>query len=73
MNTIDRSAIALLTIPEAAHVAGVAPSTLRCWISRYGIPTLAGPDGRTLVAERDVLDCERVRRHAGRGRRRTAA
>jgi hypothetical protein len=69
---IDQSAIALLTIPEAAEVAEVAPSTMRCWITRYGIPTV-NLDGLVLVTERDVLECERVRRHAGRGRRRTAA
>lgn len=70
---IDEHAIGLLTIPEAAEVAGVAASTLRCWIHRYGIPTVKSLGGVTLVPERAVLDCERVRRHAGRGRRRQAA
>lgn len=70
---IDESHIGLLTIPEAAELAGVAPSTMRCWIHRYGIPNVKSVQGLVLVSERAVLDCERVRRHAGRGRKRQAA
>lgn len=64
--------IGLLTIAEAADVAGVAPSTMRCWITRYDLPTVKGVDGLVLISERAVLDCERVRRHARRGRRRAS-
>lgn len=70
---IDEHAIGLLTVAEAADVAGVAQGTIRSWIHRYGLPTTRSPEGLVLVAERDLLDCELGRRRAGRGRKRTAA
>lgn len=69
---IDQSHIGLLTIPEAAEVAGVAPGTVRSWASRYGLPTVTSIEGRTLVSERALLDCEHARRAETRGRRRAS-
>lgn len=70
---IDQSHIGLLTIAEAAQVAEVAPGTIRSWIHRHGLPTVTGIGGLTLVSEKAVLDCERDRRRAGRGRPRQVA
>lgn len=69
---IDQSHIGLLTITEAAEVAGVAPATIRQWVRRYSLPTVTGLDGRTLVSERAVLDCEHDRRVETRGRKRAS-
>lgn len=70
---IDQSHIGLLTIAEAAQVAEVRPGTIRSWISRHGLPTVTGIGGLVLVSEKAVLDCERDRRNAGRGRPRQVA
>ncbi len=70
--TVTEHDLALLTIEEAAAVADVAPGTVRSWISRYGLETVTALDGRTLISERALLDCEYERRHAGRGRRRAS-
>lgn len=70
---IDQTHIGLLTIAEAAEVAEVAPGTIRSWISRHGLPKVTGLGGQVLVSEKAVLDCERDRRNAGRGRPRQVA
>lgn len=72
MNT---AAIGLLTMHEAAEMAGVAPATVRSWLSRYPgrIRTARDHRGRLLLAEADVLDVEHDTRTTRRGRRRTAA
>ena len=64
--------IGLMTIAEAAEVAGVRASTVRSWISRYRLPTVPSMAGGVLVSERAVLDCEQARRRQPRGRRRVA-
>ena len=81
--------LGLLTVNEAAHVAGVSPATVRVWIHRAGKGTLTdehgrplrlrtqrSPRGRLLVAEADLLDVEeatRVKAATRGGRRRTVA
>lgn len=70
---IDRSHIGLLTVREAAELAGVSRSTIVSWIGRYRLPITEGPRGVTLVSERAVLECERDRRREPRGRKRGAA
>jgi len=62
--------IGLLTVDEAADVAGVRPGTIRSWISRHDLPTVRNWSGRVLISELAVLDCEMARRQATRGRRR---
>ena len=79
--------LGLLTVNEAAHVAGVSPATIRVWIHRAGkgaltdehgaplqLRTQRSPHGRLLVAEADLLDVERATRvkAATRGGRRRA-
>lgn len=66
--------IGLLTVTEAATVAGVKPSTVRSWLHRYGHRIHVERDhaGRLLLAEADVLDVEHDTRATRRGRPRTA-
>lgn len=72
MNT---SCVALLTVGEAAQAVGVAPATIRSWLTRYPdrIRTARTVDGRTLIAEADLLDVEHATRTTRRGRPRAAA
>lgn len=72
MTSLDPTHIGLLTFDEAAEIAGVRPGTIRQWVARYSLPTVTGVDGRTLISERAVLDCERDRRRETRGRRRAS-
>lgn len=61
--------ISLLTIAEAAHLVGIRERTLRVWIVRYQLPISRLNDGRVLISERAILDCERSRRRETRGRK----
>lgn len=63
--------LGLLTVAEAARAVGVSPATIRKWVARHGL-RLVHVEGRRLLVERDVLDCEAARRRDGRGRRRAA-
>jgi predicted site-specific integrase-resolvase len=67
--------LGLLTVGEAAAIAGVAPATIRTWLHRYPdrIRTTTDTCGRLLVAEADLLDVEHDTRATRRGRPRTAA
>jgi phage baseplate assembly protein gpV len=58
---------ALLTYAEAAAVAHVEPGTVRQWVSRGALPVVV-LDGRRLVPEAPLLECERARRRSGRRR-----
>jgi excisionase family DNA binding protein len=60
--------LALLTVDEAAEVAEVAPGTIRAWIHRYRLATTRTFDGRVLVSEAAVIECEHARRSSGVGR-----
>ncbi len=66
---ISADSIGLLTVGEAAAIAGIRERTLRVWIVRYQLPTLRLGDGRVLVSERAFLACERSRRCETRGRK----
>ena len=68
---VDSGQIGLLTISEAAEVAGVSPATVRSWVLRYRLPTVR-VDGRVMLGERALYECERARRRDGRGPRRAA-
>lgn len=72
MNT---ACVALLTIDEAAQAAGVAPATIRTWLSRYSdrIRTSRDNLGRLVVSETDLLEVEHATRTTRRGRPRTTA
>lgn len=63
--TIDDQS--LFTIGEAAHVAGVAPATVRWWI-RDGRLARHVHAGVVHVTERQLLDVEHATRASGRGR-----
>lgn len=56
--------LALLTVPEAARVAGVKEKTIWNWIDRYGL-TRHRIHGRIYLSEREILDCEAARHAAG--------
>ena len=77
--------LSLLTVNEAAHIAGVAPATVRVWIHRAGRGGLRGSDGevlalhatrdnlgRVVVSEADLLEVEQATRTTRRGRQRLA-
>lgn len=61
---LDESDLSLLTVNEAAQVAGVKPKTMRAWIDRYHL-TRHRIDGVVHLSEREVLDCEAAREEAG--------
>lgn len=67
--------LALLTVNEAAHIAGVAPATIRSWLHRQPVPIHTERDyrGRVLIAEADILEAEHATRTTRRGRPRTVA
>lgn len=65
--------LALVTVAEAAAVAEVSQATIRKWAARYRLPCVLDDRGRMLLSEQAVIDCERARRHDGRGRRRLVA
>ena len=77
--------LSLLTVNEAAHIAGVAPATIRVWIHRAAHGLLSDVDGhplrmytgrdnrgRVVVSEADLLEVEFATRTTRRGRRRLA-
>lgn len=61
---LDRDDISLLTVREAAGIAGVALKTMWNWVDRYEL-TRHRIDGRIYLSEREVLDCEAAREQAG--------
>ena len=66
MSDLDKR---LLTINEAAVQAGVNPVTIRSWIRRDQLAAVWFR-GHLYVVEIDVLDTERLMRHARNGRKR---
>lgn len=72
MNT---DAMSLLTVSEAAAVAGVSVATVRSWLHRYPdrLRTDRTVTGMILIAEADLLEVEHSTRTTGRGRPRRFA
>jgi len=59
--------LGLVTVAEAADIAGVAPRTVRTWMRRYRIePVWQGE--LMLLSERAVLEVESATRREPRGR-----
>ena len=67
MSPLEPTDLGLLTVREAAALARVEPATIRTWIHRYQLPTTTVL-GEVMVTEKALLDCERDRRRARRGR-----
>ena len=59
----------LLTLAEAAEIAGFPVATIRVWITRYQLPTTRIL-GQVMVSEMAFYDCERARRNTPQGRSR---
>jgi excisionase family DNA binding protein len=56
-----------LTTAEAAHLAGVSPSTVRMWVARGKLaPAGHQPDGRPLYWQTDVARVEKATRKGAR-------
>src|SRR5439155_1343703 len=52
----------LVTAQEAAALVGVAYATVRSWVRRGHLSPVVVQDGTALYAEREVYECERLRR-----------
>ena len=61
--------IGLLTLAEAAQIAGFPVATMRVWITRYHLPTTR-VQGQVMVSELAFYDCEKARRNTPQGRAR---
>jgi hypothetical protein len=59
----------LLTLAEAAEIAGFPVATIRVWIVRHNLPTTRLL-GQVMVSELEFYDCERARRNTPEGRAR---
>jgi len=71
MSPLTPHDIGLLTLPEAAKIAEVSPVTVRVWIGRYKLPTVR-VQGRVMISEMVLYDCERARRNTPQGRSKRA-
>jgi predicted site-specific integrase-resolvase len=54
--------LGLLTLAEAAQIAGLPVATIRVWITRYKLPTTRALFGQVMVSELAFYDCEKARR-----------
>jgi DNA-directed RNA polymerase specialized sigma24 family protein len=61
--------LGLLTLAEAAQIAGFPVATIRVWITRYQLATTRIL-GEVMVSELEFLDCEKARRNTPEGRAR---
>jgi len=61
--------LGLLTLPEAAQIAGFPVATIRVWITRYQLASTRVL-GEVMLSELEFLDCERARRNTPQGRAR---
>lgn len=69
MSPLSHHDLGLLTLPEAAEIAGFPVATIRVWITRYKLPTTRVL-GQVMVSELAFLDCEKARRNTPEGRAR---
>lgn len=73
MTAVTQADLGLITITEAATIAGVARTTIYTWITRHGLRTHRHPDGTLLVSEAHLWAIEHARRAQTRGRPRLVA
>lgn len=67
MSPLSLRDMGLLTLTEAAEIAGFPVATIRVWITRYNLPTTRIL-GQVMVSEMAFYDCERARRNTPQGR-----
>ena len=67
MSPLTARDLGLLTLAEAAQIAGFTVATIRVWIVRYKLPTTKAL-GEVMVSELAFYDCEKARRDTPEGR-----
>lgn len=74
MSPLSLRDMGLLTLTEAAEIAGFPVATIRVWITRYNLASTRIL-GQVMVSELEFYDCERARRNTpeGRARRKSGA
>ena len=61
MSPLTPRDLGLLTLTEAAQIAGFPVATIRVWIVRHKLPTTRVL-GQVMVSEMAFYDCEKARR-----------
>ena len=67
MSPLSSRDLGLLTLAEAAQIAGFPVATIRVWICRYHLATTRML-GEVMVSELAFYDCEKARRDTPEGR-----
>ena len=67
MSPLSSRDLGLLTLSEAAEIAGFPVATIRVWIVRYQLASTRIL-GQVMVSEMAFYDCERARRNTPEGR-----
>lgn len=69
MSPLSSRDLGLLTLAEAAEIAGFPVATIRMWICRYKLATTRAL-GQVMLSELEFYDCEKARRDTPQGRAR---
>ena len=69
MSPLTPRDLGLLTLAEAAQIAGFPVATIRVWIVRHKLPSTRIL-GQVMVSELAFYDCEKARRDTPQGRAR---
>lgn len=69
MSPLSSRDLGLLTLAEAAEIAGFPVATIRVWITRYKLASTRAL-GQVMISEMEFYDCERARRDTPQGRAR---
>ena len=67
MSPLTARDLGLLTLAEAAQIAGFPVATIRVWIVRHKLPSTRIL-GQVMVSELAFYDCEKARRDTPEGR-----
>lgn len=67
MSPLTTRDLGLLTLTEAAQIAGFPVATIRVWITRHKLPTTRAL-GEVMISELAFYDCEMARRNTPEGR-----